>query len=69
MTSQTRPPPISRLLIPPCDLIFLRRLPALFSRCSDVSEVGRWGDRTSMISARVDGPLTTRWLWKGHFSE
>ena len=28
MTSQTRPPPISWLLIPPCDLIFLRRLPA-----------------------------------------
>ena len=30
MTSQTRQPPISRLLILPCDLIFLRRLSALF---------------------------------------
>ena len=69
MTSQTRLPPISRLLIPPCDLIFLRRLSALFSRCSSASEAGRWDDRTSMTSARVDGPLTTRWLWKGHFSE
>lgn len=69
MTSQTRPPPISRLLIPPCDLIFLRRLSALFSRCSSASETGRWGDGTSMTSARVDGPLTTRWLWEGHLSE
>ena len=68
MTSQTRLPPISRLLIPPCDLIFLRRLSALFSRCFGVSEAGRWGDRISMISARVDGPLATRLLWKGHFS-
>ena len=69
MTSQTRLPPISRLLIPPCDLIFLRRLHALSSRCSSASEAGRWGDRTSMTSARVDGPLTTRWLWEGHLSE
>lgn len=38
MASQTRLPPISRLLIPPCDLIFLRRLPALFSRYSGTSE-------------------------------
>ena len=60
MTSQTRPPPISRLLIPPCDLIYLRRLSALFSRYSGVSEAGRWGDGTSMISVRVDGPLATR---------
>ena len=69
MTSQTRPPPISRLLIPPCDLIFLRRLPALFSRCSGTSEADRWGDGTSMISVRVNGPLATRWLWEGHLSE
>ena len=69
MASQTRPPPISRLLIPPCDLIFLRRLSALFSRCSGVSEAGRWGDVTSMISVRVGGPLATRWLWEGHLSE
>lgn len=69
MTSQTRLPPISRLLIPPCDLIFLRRLSALFSRCSSASEAGRWGDGTSMTSARVDGPLATRWLWEGHLSE
>ena len=60
MTSQARLPPIGRLLILPCDLIFLRRLSALFSRCSSASEAGRWGDRTSMISARVDGPLATR---------
>ena len=43
MTSQTRPPPISRLLILPCDLIFLRRLPAslaLLQRKRDGS-VGR----------------------------
>ena len=60
MTSQARLPPISRLLILPCDLIFLRRLSALSSRCFGVSEAGRWGDRTSMISARVDGPLATR---------
>lgn len=69
MTSQTRLPPISRLLIPPCDLIFLRRLPALFSRCSGTSEADRWGDGTSMISVRVNGPLATRWLWEGHLSE
>ena len=69
MASQTRPPPISRLLIPPYGLIFPRRLSALFSRCSSASETGRWGDRTSMISARVDGPLATRWLWEGHLSE
>ena len=30
MTSQTRLPPIGWLLILPCDLIFLRRLSALF---------------------------------------
>ena len=61
MTSQTRLPPIGWLLILPCDLIFLRRLSALFSRYSGVSEAGRWGDVTSMTSARVDGPLATRW--------
>lgn len=60
MASQTRPPPIGRLLIPSYGLIFLRRLSALFSRCSGVSEAGRWGDVTSMISVRVDGPLATR---------
>ena len=68
MTSQARLPPIGRLLILPCDLIFLRRLSALFSRCSGVSEAGRWGDRISMISARVDGPLAPRWLWGGRLS-
>ena len=41
MTSQTRLPPISRLLIPSYGLIFLRRLSALFSRYSGTSEAGR----------------------------
>ena len=68
MTSRARLPPIGRLLILPCDLIFLRRLSALFSRCSSASETGRWGDVTSMTSARVDGPLATRWLWGGRLS-